>query len=65
MVQGDVDDLAVAAQEVGGLAMDVEEVQLLGALEDVESPVLVRRLPRLRRLVVLQHHALERLRLRR
>lgn len=61
MVQRDVDDDAISSQEVSGLPMDVEEIELLFALEDVQSPVLICWFPSFGRLVILQDDSLERL----
>jgi hypothetical protein len=63
MVQGDIDNDAVPSEEISGLAMDMEQIKLLFALEDVQPPVLIGRLPSFRGLVVLQNDTLESLRL--
>lgn len=58
VVDGDVGDAAVPAQQVGALPVDVHDRQELVVLEGVEAPPLLGD-PRLGGLAVLDHHAAE------
>lgn len=58
MVNGDIGDLPVFADEVGRLTVEMHDGQALLSLEDVKPPPLFR-LPSLGGLAVLDHHAIE------
>ena len=58
MVNGDVGDLPVFADEVGRLTVEMHDGQALLSLEDVKPPPLFR-FPSLGGLAVLDHHAIK------